>query len=1094
MRNTTRSWPLRYGSAIASIALATCVRILLDPVLGDRLPLIFLFVAVLFTAWYGGVGPSLLATILGVLSAVFFLLGPHSSFAIRPPDSQVGLALFVVASLVSILLAEVVRATERRSASLRESEEVQRAQLHVTLTSIGDAVIVSDEQGQVTFLNPVAQSLTGWTQQDAYLEPLETVFHIVNEESRQPVENPAARVLREGTVIGLGNHTLLIARDGTERPIDDSAAPIRDESGTITGVVLVFRDVTERRRLERLQRDLNQELERQVQERTAALRSSEERFRLLVEGTRDYAIFMLDPQGHIVSWNPGAERIKQYRAEEIIGQHFCRFYPPEDVQCGKPERELKEAVAQGKYEEEGWRVCKDGSRFWASVVFTALHDEAGHLRGLSKITRDLTERKQAEESARRLLEEQAARKAAEQAEHHLRASEERFRQLADAMPQIVFTAGPDGRTDYLNRRWYDYTGLPEGEVSQDSWLSALHPDDRERCLAEAERTTGTGTPFEMELRFREHRTMQYRWHLSRSVPVRDSEGRIVRWFGTSTDIHDRKVAEDAARFLADASAILAAVVDYESTLQKVAGLAVPHFADWSAVDLADESGALRRLAVVHRDPKKVQLAQDLARRYPSDPDAPGGITHVFRTGQSEMVHELSDEMLIKGARDEEHLKLLRALGLRSYICVPLIVSDKTLGVLTFATAESGRRYARPDLVLAEDLAHRAAIAIVNARLYAELREVDRLKDEFLAMLAHELRNPLAPIRNALHILKLSGANGEMVQQARDMAERQVQHMARLLDDLLDVSRISRGRIELRKEVVDVAMVVNRSVEAMRPLFDERRHELSVSMPTGPLRVETDPTRLEQVLTNLLNNAAKYTEPGGRVWLTAGREGDEVVLRVRDTGIGITPDMLPRIFDLFVQAQRRLDRSQGGVGIGLTLVKKLVELHSGRIKAFSGGLGQGSEFQVRIPALSDKREMERSVSSEPEDAGELSRRRVLVVDDNVDAADSLAMLLRQAGQDVQTTYDGPSALTRAREYRPDLVILDIGMPGMDGYEVARRMREEPQFDRLVLVALTGWGQDEDRLLSGEAGFDHHMVKPVEPKALRELLAALPPRKE
>lgn len=337
MRNTTRSWILRYGSAIASIALATCVRILLDPVLGDRLPLVFLFIAVLFTACYGGVGPSLLAIILGVLSALFFLLGPSSAVAVRPPDSQIGLTLFVLASLISIFLAEAGRATQRRAARVKEAEETQRAQLHVTLTSIGDAVIVTDEQGRVTFLNPVAQSLTGWTQQDAYVKPLETVFRIVNEQSHQPVESPVARVLREGTVIGLANHTLLIARDGTERPIDDSAAPIRDESGKISGVVLVFRDVSERRRLERMQRDLNQELERQVQERTAALRASEERFRLLVEGTRDYAIFMLDPQGHIISWNPGAERIKQYRAEEILGQHFSRFYPSEDVQNRKPE-------------------------------------------------------------------------------------------------------------------------------------------------------------------------------------------------------------------------------------------------------------------------------------------------------------------------------------------------------------------------------------------------------------------------------------------------------------------------------------------------------------------------------------------------------------------------------------------------------------------------------------------------------------------------------------------------------------------------------------------------------------------------------------
>jgi signal transduction histidine kinase len=314
---------------------------------------------------------------------------------------------------------------------------------------------------------------------------------------------------------------------------------------------------------------------------------------------------------------------------------------------------------------------------------------------------------------------------------------------------------------------------------------------------------------------------------------------------------------------------------------------------------------------------------------------------------------------VKGARDEEHLRLLRTLGLRSYICVPLTVSGKTIGVLTFATAESGRTYSRADLALAEDLANRAAVAIDNARLYAELREADRRKDEFLAMLAHELRNPLAPIRNSLQILKLPTVNGSVAARAREMAERQVRHMARLLDDLLDISRITRGRIELRREAVEVGALVNRTVEAVRPLLEERRHELTVSLPPGPIYFEADPTRMEQVLTNLLSNAARYTEPGGRVWLNAELAqgapgaGHWVLVRVRDTGVGIAADLLPKIFDLFVQAERRLDRSQGGIGIGLTLVKKLVEMHGGSVMAASEGPGQGSEFTVSLPALAEQ---------------------------------------------------------------------------------------------------------------------------------------------
>jgi PAS domain S-box-containing protein len=380
-----------------------------------------------------------------------------------------------------------------------------------------------------------------------------------------------------------------------------------------------------------------------------------------------------------------------------------------------------------------------------------------------------------------------------------------------------------------------------------------------------------------------------------------------------------------------------------------------------------------------------------------------------------------------------------------------------------------------------------------------LREADRLKDEFLAMLAHELRNPLAPIRNALHVLRHAGADPTTAARVRDMAERQVKHMARLLDDLLDVSRISRGRIELRQEIIDVATLVQHTVEVAGPFVAERRHELTVSLPDRPLRVKGDPARLEQVLTNLLNNAAKYTEPGGKIWLTATAEGDEAVLRVRDTGVGIAPDMLPKIYDLFVQADRRLDRAPGGVGIGLTLVRRLAEMHGGRVEARSPGLGGGSEFVVRLPELGSResgignREKPSDLLSDSPFPTPDSPVRVLVVDDNQDAADSLALLLRLSNHEVRVAYDGPAALDLAKEFRPALAFLDIGMPGMDGYDLARLLRQQLGQEGTLLVALTGWGQEEDRKRSVAAGFDHHLVKPVEPEALREVLAGLEPRR-
>jgi signal transduction histidine kinase len=521
-------------------------------------------------------------------------------------------------------------------------------------------------------------------------------------------------------------------------------------------------------------------------------------------------------------------------------------------------------------------------------------------------------------------------------------------------------------------------------------------------------------------------------------------------------------------------------------LQKVACLAVPHFADWVAVDMLGEGGELRRLAVAHVDPAKVELAHELHRRFPADPSAPQGVWNISRTGKSELIPEITDDLLVASVKDAALLHLLRELGLRSYMGVPLSVRGKVLGVVTFIAAESGRRYDAADLAVAEDLAHRAAVAIENARLYQEVREADRKKDEFLAVLGHELRNPLAPISNALYVLKQPGANGTMVAQAREMMERQVQHMVRLVDDLLDVSRIVRGKVELRKEPIELAAIVARAVETSQPLLEAEGHELTVALPPEPLRVSGDLVRLAQVVGNLLNNAARYTEPGGKIRVEGERVGDKAVLRVQDTGIGIAPEVLPRIWDMFVQADRRMKGAQGGLGIGLALVKGLVELHGGTVEARSQGPGKGSEFAVTLPLLSPRKSEENHEGVEGWSPAGTSRR-VLVVDDNVDAAESLALLLRLGGHQTRVAHDGPSALKIAEAEPPEVAFLDIGMPVMDGYELARRFRSHPVLQNVVLVALTGWGQEEDRRRTKEAGFDGHEVKPVSPETIDRLLA-------
>jgi PAS domain S-box-containing protein len=1112
-------------------------------------------------------------------------------------------------------LTERKRAEEHARAladevTARRAAQEERERLRVTLSSIGDAVISTDVRGSINFLNSIAEELVGWTNEEAISRTLTEVFQIVNEETRQPVENPVLRALRDGRIVGLANHTILISKDGTERPIDDSAAPIRDANGGVVGCVLVFRDASELRRADQhrnarlavtnvlndaepvtdgesgvlravckslawdvgfvwivndqgtalecrrswhrpevpvagfetatcnrtfekghglpgrvwqsgkpawivnIKEDTNfprlasavtnglhsaiacpiavgrtlgviefftkhirkadaellemistiagslgQFIERKTAEKE--LRKSEQQLADFFENA-SVGLHWVGSDGTILRANRAELDLLGYALNEYIGHNIAEFHVDADVICDILHRLTAGEHLQGY---EARMRCKDGSVRYVLINSNVLWED-GKFIHTRCFARDITAWKQAEQA--------------------LKESVERFRQLADAMPQIVWTARSDGQVDYMNRRWTEFTGLPD-TVGNEAWGSLLHPDDapsaRERWAASVQ----SGAPFEMELRLLDRRLHSYRWHLIRTAAVKDEAGRVVRWFGTSTEIHEQKRAEESSRFLAEASAALAGVVDYESTLQKVAKLAVPYFADWSAIDIV-ENGGLRRLAVSHLDPDKIQLAYKLVRDYPPDPHAKGGIGAVVRTGKAEMLSDISDDLLQAAARDKEHLTLMRALGLRSYVCVPLVVSGETVGVLTFATAESGRRYTDSDLSLATDLAHRAAVAIENIRLYEALRNADRRKDEFLATLAHELRNPLAPIRNSLEILKMPRLDSETLARSRDMMDRQVQQLIRLVDDLLDVSRVMRGKIELRKERVELASIVARAVETAQPLIDAHMHTLSVSLPDESLPLDADPVRLSQVVSNLLTNAAKYTDLNGRIGIMAAREGDEAVVRVRDTGIGLAPDLLPHVFDLFVQADHTTTKAQGGLGIGLTLVKNLVEMHEGSVSAHSAGLGQGCEFVVRLPLAKEGVLEHRHGEGEPL-PGKSTGQRLLIVDDKRDAAESLALWLRLQGHEVRVAYDGPSALRLLAASSHDLVFLDIGMPGMDGYEVARRVRTMPGMENVVLVALTGWGQLEDRRRTAEAGFNHHLVKPADPKALEQVLSGL-----
>jgi PAS domain S-box-containing protein len=731
-----------YALSTAVLLAAVLLRLLLDPVLGDTLPLVTLFGAVTAAVLIGGYRAAALAAVLGYVACAYLFIPPRGRLGLGVAGNVVGAVAYLFTCSLIIAIGEAMRTAQARASERREL-------LRVTLASIGDAVITTDVGGRITYLNGVAESLTGWTLQTAAGQPLDAVFRIVNEETRQPVENPATRALRDGVVVGLANHTVLLLKQGGERPIDDSAAPIKDDDGNVSGCVLIFRDVTAERRA--------------AQEK--ARRLSAARLLAAIVESSDDAIISKSLDGIIQSWNAGAERLFGHPAAAAVGRHISLVIPPDRI---AEEDDFIASLKAGRRIEHfvTERVRGDGQRIWVSLTISPIKDDEGKVVGASKIVRDVTRQREAE---------------------------------------------------------------------------------------------------------------------------------------------------------------------------------------------------------------------------------------------------------------------------------------------------------------------------------ALLAEADRRKTEFLAMLAHELRNPLAPISNAVRAMRLAAGDGAAPRPMFDMLERQVGQMVRLVDDLLDMSRISRGKIELRKQDVELGPVVDQAIEATRALYGNLNQTLAITMPARPVYLAGDPARLAQMIGNLLNNACKFTDHDGHISLTVAQEGEQAVLRVRDDGIGIAAEQMPILFEMFQQADTSLERKQGGLGIGLTLVKTLVQMHGGMVTARSEGLGRGSEFEVRLPTLSGARRAQAAPAVE--ELAPPGPRRILIVDDNEDGAQSLAELLELGGHETHKANDGYQAIEAAERLRPDLVLLDIGLPRMNGYEVCQRIRQQPWGRDLAVVALTGWGQEEDRQRSREAGFDAHLVKPVDYDHLAQVLASL-----
>jgi PAS domain S-box-containing protein len=1102
------------------------------------------------------------------------------------------------------------RERERAEEALRETEQ----RFARFMDHLPGMAWIKDVDGRYLYINEAVVKLVG--------RPREEVYGLTDEQLFPPDQASELRANDRRALEsanGVQSIESLLYKDGSTHHslVSKFAIPGPDGSATLVGGVAI--DMTERRQAEE------------------ALRASEERYRALVKATSQ-VVWSLNPSalsGDFANVQLWWERVTGQTLEEQrqSALAWLDVVHPDDLD--RVSTAWTESLKTGTAYDLEYRV-RGRTGGWRIIHARGIPVPAamGESREWVGTLDDITEVRQAEETRERLAA------------------------IVASSEDAVISKSLDGVIQTWNvgaERLFGYTAA---EAVGKPITLIIPPErlDEEKSIIERMTRGERVEPYETIRAGKNGRRIDVSVAVS---PLRDATGRVIGASKVARDITERKRAETARRFLTDAAEVLASSLDYETTLTSVARLIVPRMADWCSVYMAEAGGALRQLAVAHADPDKVIWAKELAKRYPPDPNDPGGMPAVVRTGEPYIVTEVTDEMIDRSARDPEHLEIVRSLGVRSVMIVPLAARGRTLGAITFVAAESGRRFTQADFDLAIDLGRRAGLAVDNARLFRESQEslrllsllveasgrltglldpaavrvavldlsnrliaadayaiwryvpegpewriadsaglspafvesqghvpgegsgipekaivaedvrnstplhfrrhayvaegiasivaaplrthgrvtgtlvfyyrtprhfdevtvrvasaladlagsalgaadlysresesrrraeeADRRKDEFLAVLAHELRNPLAPIRNSLQILHLRGSNPGTTERVREMMERQVKHLCRLVDDLLDASRITTGKVRLNVERLNLATIARQAAVDHRPAFEAKQVVLNLRIEEPAPWVNGDATRLAQVLDNLLGNSLKFTPRGGEVTLSVAKSAQgQAALVVSDTGAGIEAEVLPRLFEPFAQADRTLDRSGGGLGLGLAIVKGLISLHGGAIRAESAGLGKGSTFTVTLPIQTAARAdvIGKSPQSKPSNG-----LRILVVEDNRDAAESLRLLLEAYGYEVQVAYTGTDGVSTAQSYRPDVILCDIGLPGLDGYGVAAALRQNPSTASTRLIALTGYGQEEDRRKAREAGFDEHLTKPADPVTLESVLAGV-----